>query len=455
MKKWFLFLIVPAMVLFAGLGWARTFNTPVIDGYIGTDWDPDCEVFETETFEGADYTLWLTWDSLAVYLGIDRDPNPNNKYLGDNAGDLSMFVAIDTDPPTVPSGGFTADGYQRVTFSGGHLPDYYYAYAGGGGWYEWAIWNGVSFDWQGWYGDVYNYYGWADPGDSLLDDEVTIYWDSTGHDNGLNNPLGIAVYVWITNEGPGDQAVLGSWPALNPTGDEPDPDFIWAYEFYYNHYYCSPGVPAPCHQPACNICPNLTDISVPVILSSFTATGREGSIEVAWTSQTEVNAFAYHLLRSEKADGQFVEVARLDASGNSETPRDYRYLDEDVVAGRTYYYMLVDEDYEGNMKYHGPVFASAGARPMAYSLSPNYPNPFNPSTAIGYEIPEAGRVTLAIYNVLGQEVRSLVDAHQEAGNHTVMWDSKDNAGHYLNSGVYFYTLKAGDFTQTRKMVLMR
>jgi flagellar hook assembly protein FlgD len=64
-------------------------------------------------------------------------------------------------------------------------------------------------------------------------------------------------------------------------------------------------------------------------------------------------------------------------------------------------------------------------------------------------------VTLAIYNVLGQEVRRLVDAHHEIGTHTVMWDTKDCHGHYLKSGVYFYTLEAEDFTQTRKMVLLR
>lgn len=446
MKKLIL-LIVPALILFAGLAWGTTYTTPVFDGIIGTDWDPD-EVFVTQSFDNADYTLWITWDyDVGLYVGIDRDSsNANNRFLGDNAEDISAFVAIDTDQ--IPGSGTTIDVYSTVSFSGGHLPEYIYSFAGGAGWYEWAWWdqfNGV-FDYRGWRNDG-TYYGW-NGGPS--DDELTILWSDIG------NPEGIAVRVWITGETPDPDpwppAVLAAWPEENPVGVFPD--LPWSYEFYPGHYYTAAGVSfAP--QPAIDIIPNITDHSVPVTLSSFTATGREGAIEVMWTSQTEVNALAYHLLRSEKVDGQFVEVARLDAHGNSETPRDYRYLDEDVVAGRTYYYKLADEDYEGNMRYHGPVFAAAGARPMAYKLSPNYPNPFNPSTAIGYEIPEAGRVTLTIYNVLGQEVRSLVDVHQEAGSHTVMWDSKDNGGHYLNSGVYFYTLKAGDFTQTRKMVLMR
>jgi hypothetical protein len=233
------------------------------------------------------------------------------------------------------------------------------------------------------------------------------------------------------------------------------PDLPWSYEFYAGHYYDALG-PSFMPQPAMEIIPNATDHSVPVTLSSFSATGRAGAIEISWTSQTEVNALAYHLLRSEAADGQFEEIARIDARGNSETALDYRYLDSDVLAGQTYYYQLADEDYEGNMKYHGMVFASAGTSvPGAYSLLPNYPNPFNPSTVIGYEIPQAGQVSLTIYNVLGQEMRILVDKQHEAGTYNIMWDSKDSDGQYLKSGVYFYTLKAGDFTDTRKMVLMR
>jgi hypothetical protein len=449
MKKLLALFIVPAIVFCASLGWALTWTTPTIDGVItgdSTDWDPD-EQFETMTFDAADYTLWITWDeSTGVYIGIDRADDPDNKFLGDNAEDISAFVAIDTDQ--IPGSGAPYDVYSTVSFDGGHMPEYIYSFAGGAGWYEWAWWDQLNsqFQYNGWRDDG-TYYGWS--GDVYIDDELTILW------NDIGNPAGIGVMVWITYEtaDPWPPVVTAAWPGENPVGL--GPVLIWAYEFYAGHYYFAPGVPAYCAQPACGIVPNITDHSVPVTLSSFTATGREGAIEVRWTSQTEVNALAYHLLRSEKADGQFAEVARLDAFGNSETARDYRYLDEDVVAGRTYYYQLADEDYEGNMKYHGPVFASVGARPMAYSLSPNYPNPFNPSTAIGYEIPEAGRVTLTIYNVLGQEVRSLVDVHQEAGSHTVMWDSKDNGDHYLNSGVYFYTLKAGDFAQTRKMVLMR
>ncbi|MCK4271587.1 T9SS type A sorting domain-containing protein [bacterium] len=448
MKKLFLLLSVVALVLFAGMSWATTYTTPIIDGIItiSPDWDAD-EQFVTQSFDNADYTLWITWDeATGLYVGIDRNEDPDNKFLGDGGDDISLFVAIDTDQ--IPGSGAPYDVYSTVSFGGSHLPEYIYSFAGGGGWYEWAWWdqlNGV-FDYRGWRDDG-TYYGW--PGDVYLDDEVTILWSDIGH------PTGIGVIVWITYEAadPWPPAVVAAWPEENPVGV--GPHLIWAYEFYPGHYYTATGVSFD-PQPAIDIIPNITEHSVPVALSSFTATGRGGAIEVSWTSQTEVNALAYHLLRGDQADGQFTEIAHLDAAGNSETPRDYRFVDSDIIDGRTYYYKLADEDYEGNMTYHGPVFASAGiCVPGAYSLLPNYPNPFNPSTAISYEMPVAGHLTLTIYNVLGQELRTLVDAYQEAGTYTVMWDSKDNAGHYLNSGVYFYTMKSSDFTQTRKMVLMR
>ena len=91
--------------------------------------------------------------------------------------------------------------------------------------------------------------------------------------------------------------------------------------------------------------------------------------------------------------------------------------------------------------------------PTEYQLSQNYPNPFNPTTAISYQLTATGsplRTTLKVYNILGQEVATLVDELKEAGYYTVTWDASD-----MGSGVYFYRLTAGDFTTTRRMMLMK
>jgi len=95
------------------------------------------------------------------------------------------------------------------------------------------------------------------------------------------------------------------------------------------------------------------------------------------------------------------------------------------------------------------------AMPGRYALHQNYPNPFNPETAIRYSLAQAGPARLAVYNVLGQEVVTLVDAHQAAGAHEIVWSGVDAGGRAVSSGLYFYRLQAGEFSETKKMVLMR
>ncbi len=93
--------------------------------------------------------------------------------------------------------------------------------------------------------------------------------------------------------------------------------------------------------------------------------------------------------------------------------------------------------------------------PQQYELHQNYPNPFNPTTTIRYDLKQAGTVSLRVYNMMGQEVRSLVRQHQAAGYHTVDWDGTNNSGNMVSSGIYLYKLEAGPFMKTRKMIFMK
>ncbi len=97
----------------------------------------------------------------------------------------------------------------------------------------------------------------------------------------------------------------------------------------------------------------------------------------------------------------------------------------------------------------------AEQRPQTFSLSENYPNPFNAQTQINYALPKDCNVKVTIYNLLGQRVRVLVDEHQSAGYKTVHWDGKDERGVEVASGVYFYRIQAEDFVQTKKMLLLK
>jgi hypothetical protein len=91
-----------------------------------------------------------------------------------------------------------------------------------------------------------------------------------------------------------------------------------------------------------------------------------------------------------------------------------------------------------------------GALPLSCRLSPNYPNPFNPTTTIQFELPKASLVSLDIYDLLGRKIETLVSGKQEAGTHSVIWDGRDKS-----SGIYFYKLQAGDFTETKRMLLLK
>jgi hypothetical protein len=93
--------------------------------------------------------------------------------------------------------------------------------------------------------------------------------------------------------------------------------------------------------------------------------------------------------------------------------------------------------------------------PTVYRLFQNVPNPFNPETTISFELPEGTEVALAVYNLVGQRVRTLVQEARGPGRYRVVWDGRDDLGHDVSSGVYFYRFKAGDFLATRRMLLVR
>jgi hypothetical protein len=113
-------------------------------------------------------------------------------------------------------------------------------------------------------------------------------------------------------------------------------------------------------------------------------------------------------------------------------------------------------------KVYGSETAKVGSAvavlPKAYSLAQNSPNPFNPSTTISYELPESAgavRVVLDVYNIRGQKVVTLVDELKDAGRYSVNWDGTDAGGRRVSSGVYFYRMRAGEFSTVRKMVILK
>ncbi len=196
-----LFLLALFFILPGKAALATSYHAITVDGDL-SDWEGD-EILETDS----DRTVYLTWDSANLYLGLEL---PTGEYLGDDASNKSFFVAIDTDMTN--ASGAAADGYGNVTFTSPYLPEVIYYYAGGVGWYEWSSWNGSGWDWQGW-SDAGTYYDWDGNPGLLPGTELTIPLANLG------NPDEIAVIAWLTPESGSN--LESSWPTANPIGTAP------------------------------------------------------------------------------------------------------------------------------------------------------------------------------------------------------------------------------------------
>jgi hypothetical protein len=192
---------------------------------------------------------------------------------------------------------------------------------------------------------------------------------------------------------------------------------------------------------------------VPVELSSFTATAFNTEVILNWTTSSELNNMGFEIERKSLSNNYgWQSIGFVEGSGNSTSLNNYSFTDKNPIKG-TLLYRLKQVDFDGSYKiYTTEAVQFEGI--YVYALEQNYPNPFNPSTVINYSIPAAGQVNLTVYNLLGSEVAVLVNEYKEAGNYSVEFSTED-LKNSLGSGVYIYTLKAGTFTQTRKMVVLK
>ena len=138
------------------------------------------------------------------------------------------------------------------------------------------------------------------------------------------------------------------------------------------------------------------------------------------------------------------------------------YVDATAEIGVDYFYAVTSVDFAGNESNFSNVEAimivgigDETSLPTEFALRQNYPNPFNPSTTISYSLPTASDVKIVVYNLLGNEIATLVNGQQAAGYHNVEWNGRSNSGQLVSTGVYLYRISADDFTSIRKMILMK
>jgi PKD repeat protein len=197
-----------------------------------------------------------------------------------------------------------------------------------------------------------------------------------------------------------------------------------------------------------------------VEIASFTATAGGGVVTVAWTTSFEEENLGFYVERAEAGTTTFTRLnptAMVEAHGDGNQSGVYTYLDRTVEPGHTYVYQLVALDRGSNETRVGTTLevAVSHAAPTRLALNQNHPNPFNPTTTISFALPEAGHVTLRIYDAQGHLVRTLVDEERAADFHVAEWDGKDDAGTALGSGVYLYRLETRASVLQQKMVLMK
>jgi hypothetical protein len=209
------------------------------------------------------------------------------------------------------------------------------------------------------------------------------------------------------------------------------------------------------------------DTSLPVALSSFTAQPLDGKVTLFWRTETEINNAGFSIYRSETTDGnassgKYTEISFIEGAGNAGMTTDYKFIDVNVEPGKTYFYYLEDIDVFGdtNRSRVVKVVVPARAIPKKFRLLQSYPNPFNPETWIPYQLAYDAEVTIRIYNVFGNLVNTLSLGMKEANyyitkNDAAYWDGKNSAGESVGSGIYLYTIQAGEFFATRRMVVIK
>jgi hypothetical protein len=191
---------------------------------------------------------------------------------------------------------------------------------------------------------------------------------------------------------------------------------------------------------------------IPVELTSLTASVTGNNVKLLWETATELNNSGFSVERK-TSNSEFAEVGFVPGFGTTTERKSYSFVDKDLNSGN-YTYRLKQIDFNGTYEYYGNIEVDVTA-PAEFNLNQNYPNPFNPSTKITFSLAVDSKVSLKVFNVLGQEVATLVNQDLTAGVHNYVFDAAN-----INSGVYFYQIEATgvngvEFTEVKKMILAK
>jgi methionine-rich copper-binding protein CopC len=200
------------------------------------------------------------------------------------------------------------------------------------------------------------------------------------------------------------------------------------------------------------------DNLIPTAPTNLTAAQAVNQIDLAWDESPDED-FNYFSIRRGEAAG----FNAADPTTEIGTTTSLAFADASIENDKTYYYRVVAFDFNANQGELSAevnaavtnIDANSQALPESYALYQNYPNPFNPSTTINFDLPEKANVSIVIYDMRGSKVRTLFNRASAAGRQNVVWNGLNDQGMHVTSGVYIYSIRAGNFVQSKKMTLMK
>ena len=200
-------------------------------------------------------------------------------------------------------------------------------------------------------------------------------------------------------------------------------------------------------------------VPVPVELAGFNAEVEKNTVYLSWSTATESNNYGFEIHR--KSDNDFSSWTVLDfieGNGTTTIEQHYSFKDKDLAPG-DYNYKLKQIDFDGSFAETLLSEKIIVKAPNTFTLDQNYPNPFNPATNINYQIPDIAsgqvNVSLIVYNLLGNKVRTIVSEKQSPGFYKKNWDGRDDNGMKQPSGTYIYRLHVNEYIATKRMVLLK
>ncbi|MDA0744974.1 MAG: T9SS type A sorting domain-containing protein [bacterium] len=195
----------------------------------------------------------------------------------------------------------------------------------------------------------------------------------------------------------------------------------------------------------------------PAELAAFGGELVDNKVVLNWTTASQTNNAGWRMLRSVDGENYVAVSDFIQGAGTSDALLNYSFADAGLPSVDQVFYVLEQVDLDGSVTRSSAIEVVLGARhelPTEFSANV-YPNPFNPSTTISYDLPSDALVSIVIYDALGQEVRRLESKQVVAGRYTIQWDARDNQNRNVSSGVYIAKIEAGVFSHSQKMLFLK